>query len=261
MIRRFGLSLALASGLAVPVLAQPPAPPMAIPPRPTLLVGPPGAQVEITQRPDLPPVDQQGGQRGFRQRNRGDRQGFGGQGGGRGFNRFGGGPANPQTPQTVAPTPPSPALAAQGRGPGPLPVAPPALPADVQTMRALQGSISAVFNPGAKSARIKLIETDDHGVEGLRTLKPGDLYRDGWRLSAVTATEATLRKGKSLLHVNFSRGWPAPAPIQPAVLVQPIVPAGQGLNGARGLPGGFPGQAGPPRPPRPPLRRRRPASA
>jgi hypothetical protein len=91
-------------------------------------------------------------------------------------------------------------------------------------MRSLQGSISAVFDPGAKSARIKLIETDDHGVEGLRTLKPGDLYRDGWRLSAVTATEATLRKGKSLLHVDITRGWPAPSPIQPAVLVQPIVP-------------------------------------
>jgi hypothetical protein len=128
-------------------------------------------------------------------------------------------------------------------------------PADALLMRSLQSSVSAVFDPGTKTARIKLIETDAHGVEGLRTLKTGDLYRDGWRLNAVTATEATLRKGKSILHVNFSRGWTTrPALIQPAVLVQPIPPAGpsnslrglSALAGRRGQPAGLAGRAAAP---------------
>jgi hypothetical protein len=235
MIRRTVLLLTLA--VVSPALAQPPAPPAAVPARPSVV------QFDPAQS-----SDQQGGQRGFGRRNRGDGQGFGGRGRGQfGAQAQGGtGAAVPaQASVSSVPALPNPPVALQGRGPVARPAGPPAPPADALVMRSLQGSISAVFDPGAKAARIKLIETDDHGVEGLRTLKPGDLYRDGWRLGAVTATEATLRKGKGILHVDITRGWPAqPAPIQPAVLVQPITPAGPANGGRGGAPGGFAGPAG-----------------
>jgi hypothetical protein len=213
MIPRILLALA-ATAVAAPVLAQPPAParPVAVGPGPIVQAVPVG--------PDANPQGFRG--RGGR-RNRGDFQGGGPNGGGR---RFGRDQATPDAaPALSNPTPvaSSAAVVAQGRAIAPRPpVGPPPAPDDAMVMRKLQGSISAVFDPGAKTARVKLIETDDHGVEGVRMLKPGEIYRDGWRLGAVTATQATLRKGRSVLHVDFTRGWPAP--IQPAVLVQPVAP-------------------------------------
>jgi hypothetical protein len=141
-----------------------------------------------------------------------------------------------------------------GRGLGPQvavvapvrPAGPPPSPADALVMGRLQGSISAVFNPGAKTASLKLIETDDHGVEGLRTLKPGGVYRDGWRLGSVTATQAALHKGRAVLRVDITRGWPAQAAaIQPAVLIQPVTPNPGPGRGGFGGPAGSGARRGP----------------
>jgi hypothetical protein len=50
-----------------------------------------------------------------------------------------------------------------------------------------------------------LIE-DEHGVDGLRVLRVGDEYRDGWKLTALTAREATLARKKDTQVVDITRG-------------------------------------------------------
>ncbi len=102
---------------------------------------------------------------------------------------------------------------------------PPAARRRQLVMRDLTGSVSAVFDPGAKTARLKLVETDSHGVEGLRYLKAGEVYKR--RLAApwpVTATQAVLRKGQQTLHVDLTRGWNARPPSAPPIFSRGLQP-------------------------------------
>jgi hypothetical protein len=213
MIRRCLLVLTIAA-LAGPAFAQPPAL--------GALVASPDPAVQAPAPADGQAEDN-GGRRGF-----GGRRGRfrdGGDGGfpDGGFQRRRGrfradGPADGLVPEIalIEPSPPS------------KPIGPPPAPADSGLMRDFQGSVSAVFNPGSKAARVKLIETDSHGVEGLRYLKPGQVYRNGWRLGPVSAREAVLRRGKQVLHVDITQGWTVrPAPIQQIALAQPL-PAAPG---------------------------------
>lgn len=70
---------------------------------------------------------------------------------------------------------------------------------------ALPGAVTLVLSDG-----LMLVE-DDHGVSNSRTVKIGDEYRDGWKLEAVSAGEATFRKGRGLRTVAFAAPARTPA--------------------------------------------------
>lgn len=69
--------------------------------------------------------------------------------------------------------------------------------AQANPFASLPGSVTLVLSDG-----LMLVE-DDHGVSNSRTIKIGDEYRDGWKLEAVAAAEATFKKGNQIRKVGF----------------------------------------------------------
>lgn len=77
--------------------------------------------------------------------------------------------------------------------------------------------ISAVIDPQT-APRLILIQ-NEHGVANLRGLGVGDVYADGWVLTAVTATNVTLSRGGESRTVAVRAAVQPPAPVQPQVVM------------------------------------------
>lgn len=81
-----------------------------------------------------------------------------------------------------------------------------------------EAEVSALLDL-ATAPKLLVVETD-HGVFNTRTLSVGDLYRDGWRLAAVTGRNVTFVKGEERRTVDLpERLRVAEAPAAPAVSV------------------------------------------
>lgn len=89
-----------------------------------------------------------------------------------------------------------------------------------------QRSVSGALDIGSPDARLMLVEKDSHGVEGARTLRIGDEYRDGWRLAALTAGQATLKKGQQTRQITLGGGQRQMAVTSSAPSATPAAPTG-----------------------------------
>lgn len=99
-----------------------------------------------------------------------------------------------------------------GEPPPDLPVAPPPPPppppVDIATH--FGRDLSAVMRgPGGPV----LVLVDSAGGSGRRVLKPGQGYRDGWRVQKIERGDVVLAKGRSTRRIPISRGVPPPEPV------------------------------------------------
>ena len=99
----------------------------------------------------------------------------------------------------VPPTPAALAAAAAAKMPKPT-------PPDVGTL--FRHDVGAIV-AGPKV----LISGMNKGQRVIRTLGPGDLYADGWRLADLSDRTAVLRKGRELRIVNFFSVSPPPVAV------------------------------------------------
>ena len=66
----------------------------------------------------------------------------------------------------------------------------------------LSADVSAVLDVGKDPSL--LLSESDHGVSNTRSLKVGDEYLDGWRITAIASTSVTLRKAGETQTISLS---------------------------------------------------------
>ncbi len=85
----------------------------------------------------------------------------------------------------------------------------------------------------ATADSLTLVE-DDHGVSSTRTLKVGEVYKDGWTLTALSGNTATLTKGRQVRAVTLgASGGPAQEQAVAAAGAAPKVNLSNAVAGER----------------------------
>lgn len=79
------------------------------------------------------------------------------------------------------------------------PPPPPPPPPDIAVV--FRGAVAAVVRDGASFAVLLARSPEMEG--GSRYLRPGEMFRDGWRLTALSSGEAVLQNGERTRRVSF----------------------------------------------------------